>query len=105
MKWLPWILFCSALLATLYSFFLLLNGGVALDNARSEVDRLKERSNLALSIVQEEWIGKNSSKLLDLSQRFEKEGVIVKRKGSTHEIGDIIFETENGIVVDVRYFD
>lgn len=105
MKWLPWILFCSTLLAALYSFFLLLNGGAALDDARSEVGRLTERSNLALSIVEKEWIGKDSSKLLDLSQRLEKEGVIVKRKGSTHEIGDIVFETENNIVVGVRYLD
>lgn len=105
MKWLPWVLFGCALLAALYSFSLLLNGGAALDNARTEVDRLNDRSDLALSIIQSEWVGKDSSNLSDLSQRLEKEGIIVKRKGNTHEIGDIIFETENGVVVSVRYFD
>ena len=47
---LPWILFGLVLAGAIYACFLLLNAGAALDDARSEATRQRERSNLALSI-------------------------------------------------------
>ena len=104
-KALPWTLFGLTLLASIYLSVLLLNGGIALDNARSEVTRLRERSDLALSIVRKDWLGKDATSIADLSKEFERQGVIVGVEGDVFEIGDLIFETTGGLVMEVRYID
>jgi hypothetical protein len=104
-KAIPWIFFGLTFLASFYLFMLLLNGGVALDNARSEVTRLRERSNLALSIVRKDWLGKKAASLADLSRELERQGVIVGVEGDTFKVGDFIFETKGGVVTEVRYID
>ncbi|MHC1697952.1 MAG: hypothetical protein AB9919_07870 [Geobacteraceae bacterium] len=104
-KILPWILFGLTSLASIYLFMLLLNGGVALDNARSEVTRLQERSNLALSIVRKNLLGKKSAILNDLSRELKQQGVIVGVEGDTFKVGDFIFETNNSLITEVHYID
>jgi len=104
-KALPWILFGLTFLASLYLLVLLLNGGVALDNARSEVTRLRERSNLALSIVRKDWLEKKAASLAELSIELERQGVIVGVEGDTLKVGDFIFETKGDVVTEVRYID
>lgn len=104
-KAIPWILFGLTFLASFYLFMLLLNGGVALDNARSEVTRLRERSNLALSIIRKDWLGKKAASLADLSRELERQGVIVGVEGDTFKVGDFIFETKGGVVTEIRYID
>lgn len=103
---LPWLLFGLSVLAALYLFVLLLNAGVALDDARSQVARLRERNELVLSIARKEWIGKEAASVADLANEFERQGVIAKKtKDGSFEIGDLIFEIKNGVVTQVRYFD
>ncbi len=104
-KVLPWILFGLALVAAMYLFVLLLNAGSALDDARSEVARLRERSDLALSLVRKDWLGKNAASVADLSRQLAQRGVIVGTEGDSFEIGDFIFETKGGVVTGVRYID
>ncbi len=104
-KWLPWILFCCSLLAAVYSFALLLNAGGALDDARSEVERLRERSDLALVILRKNWLGTEVTSLSTLSKDLRQQGVIVKNHEGVYEIGDIVFETKGGLIKDLRYFD
>lgn len=104
-KVIPWIFFGVALAAALYLFVLLLNAGVALDNARSQVTYLRERSDLALSIVRKNWIGKDATRVADLSKELERQGVIVGVEGNDFKVGDLIFETKGGVVTGVRYFD
>jgi hypothetical protein len=64
----PWSLFGVAFLAALLSFILLLNAGSMLGDARSEVDRLRERSALTLSIARKDWIGRNANVVSDLAR-------------------------------------
>lgn len=104
-KALPWIFFGLALVAALYLFVLLLNGGVALDDARSEVVRLRARSDLALSIIRKDWIGKDATSIAELSKELERQGVIVGVEDSVFEIGDFIFETQGSLVTEVHYID
>lgn len=104
-KALPWIFFGLALLAVLYLFVLLLNGGSALNDARSEVVRLRERSDLALSLVRKDWIGREAARVKVLSKEFERQGVIVGIEGDAFKIGDFIFETQDGLVTEVHYID
>lgn len=105
MKTLPWILFVLSLLAAIYLFVLLLNAGVALDNARSQTSFLRERSNLALLIVRKEWIGENVEHLVELYKEFERQGVVVGIEKNNFKIGDIIFETKNNVVTELHYID
>lgn len=104
-KVIPWIFFGVALAGALYLFVLLLNAGAALDNARSQVTYLRERSDLALSIVRKNWIGEDATRVADLSKELERQGVIVGVEGNDFKIGDLIFETKGGVVTGVRYFD
>ena len=104
-KWIPWVLFGCTFLAAAYSFILLLNAGAALDDARSEVERLRGRNDLALVILRKGWVGKETTDVSELSRVLQKQGVIVGNKDGVYEVGDIIFETGNGSVKDLRYFD
>lgn len=105
MKRVPWILFGLSLIAVLYLFVLLLNAGSAVGDARSEVAHLRERSDLALTIVRKDWVGKEAARVTALSRELEQKGVIVKTEGSSFEIGDLIFETKGGLITGVRYLD
>jgi hypothetical protein len=89
----------------MYLFVLLLNAGSALDDARSEVARLRERSDLALSVVRKDWLGKDAASVADLSRQLEQQGVIVGTEGDSFKIGDFIFETKGSLVTRVRYID
>ena len=105
-KALPWIFFGAALSAAFYLFVLLLDAGITLDNARSYSTRLRERSDLALSIIRRDWTGKDVALVVALSKEFEEQGVISKRtKEGSFEIGDFIFEIDGDVVTGVRYFD
>ena len=104
-KRLPWILLAVLFVAVLYLLALLLNAASALDDARSEVMRLRERSDLALAVVRRDWLGRDVASLTDLSRVLEKSGVIVGTEGASVEIGDFIFETKDGLVTVVRYID
>lgn len=105
-KALPWILFGLALVAALYAFALVLNAGGSLDDSRTETARLRERNNIALSIVRKEWVGKDAASVVDLSKELQRKGIMVKRtRDGAFEIGDLIFETKDGVVTQVHYFD
>lgn len=105
-RMLPWFLFGLSLLAALYLCVLLMNAGVALDDARSQVARLQERNELVLSIARKDWIGKEVVRVAVLANELERQGVIVKKtKDGSFEIGDLIFEIKDGVVTQVRYFD
>ncbi len=104
-KALPWIFFGLTSLAAIYLFVLLLDAGMALDNARSQTTYLRERCDLALTIVRKEWIGKDSKHVAELSKELERQGVIVGTERNVYKIGDFIFETSDGVVSGVRYID
>ena len=102
----PWLLLAVSLVGNLYLLILLLDAGVSLDGARSQVERLRERSDLALFVVRKEWIGKELASVVALSEEIGRQGVIVKRTpDGSFEIGDVIFEIRDGTVTQVRYFD
>lgn len=100
---LPWIFLGLALLVVLYFSVILLNGGAALTDARSEVERLRERSNVALSVVRKKLIGKDATSINELSREFERQGVIVGVEDGIIEIGDLIFKTRDGMITEVYY--
>lgn len=104
-KWVPWILLGLSLIAVFYLFLLLLNAGSALGDARSEVARLRERSDLALVVVHKDWLGKDAASVADLSRELGQKGLIVGTEGSSFKIGDFIFETKDGFVTGVHYID
>jgi len=104
-KKMPWIFSGLSLIAIFYLIVLLLNVGSASDDAWSEVKRLRERSNLALSIVRSDWLGKNKANVLNLSRDRKRQGVIVGVEGNNFKIGDFIFETNGDAVTNVKYID
>ncbi len=103
MKRVPWILFSLSLIGTLYLFGLLLNAGSILGDARSEEAHLRERSDLALTIVRKDWVGKEATSVVALSRQLEQNGVIVGTEGSSIKIGDFIFDSKDGLITGVRY--
>lgn len=88
-----------------YKFSLLLDGGIALDDARSEVDRQRNRSNRMLMVVKRDWIGRSVGEVLVLSDEFHDRGAVVKAHEDRIEIEDVVFEIENDSVMDVNFFD
>lgn len=84
---------------------MLLNAGGELGDARSETERLRARSIVAISIVRSDWIGREAEEVRFLYQRLKDENVVVGVDGNLREIGDIIFEIQAGVVSDVRYID
>jgi len=103
-KWIPWVLFCVTLLAAVYMFILLLNAGGSLGDARSQVDHLNTRSEFVLSILREDWVGKDEASVITLSSKLEQQGVIVGKENNLYEIGELIFVIHDGVVIDVHYF-
>jgi hypothetical protein len=104
-KVLPWVLFGLASLTAIYLFVLLLDAGVALDNSRLQNSYLRERSELALTIIRKEWIGKDEKDVAKLSQELKQQGVIVGIESNNYKVGDFIFEASDGVVTGVRYID
>ena len=104
-KSLPWILSGLILMAVIYLFFLLLNSGTALDDSRSQTAYLRERSDLALSIIRKDWIGKGEKNVAELSEELERKGIIVGDDGNNFKVGDLIFKMQKGSVVEVHYID
>src|SRR5687768_5665413 len=104
-RWVSWGV--AALLVVVASYFglLLLDAGVSLDNARSEVNRLRERSGFALELIRREWLGKSVATVESLSEEFRRKGVIVSVQAGTITIDDVIFDIEAGKVRSVRYID
>ena len=88
-----------------YKFALLLDSGTALDDARSETERQRERSIRALLIIKNDWVGRDAADISHLSGIFHDGSVIVKVREDHIEIGDLIFDVGEGVVRDVRYFD
>ena len=104
-KVLPWILFGLASVAALYSFMLLMDASLALEDSRSRNAQLRGRCQLALTILRKDWIGREVIGVSDLSNELKHNGVIVSAVDNSYTIGDIIFETRGGVVSGVRYFD
>lgn len=94
-----------SLAGNVYLLVLLVDAGVVLDNARSEADLLWERRQLALEIIRRQWVGRPAAELDDLARDLAGGGVLVGREGDVREIGDFLFEVEEGVVTGVRDLD
>ncbi|MBD9480098.1 hypothetical protein [Pseudoxanthomonas sp. PXM02] len=104
MKYVPWLICVVSLGAAALMGFALLNGGSALTDARSQVGYLEERSELALSFVREQWVGRTRADLLQAAEAARKRGVIVKDHPEVVEVGDISFHVANDRITGVTYF-
>jgi hypothetical protein len=103
---LPWLLFCLSLIATTYLLILLFDAGLALDDSRTQSSHLRKRSELALMIARKDWIGRSSKSVEDLATELEQQGITAKRReDGSFEIGTVVFETRDGVVTQMRYFD
>lgn len=105
MKWVPWIISIVTTAGFGWALFLLLDSGIALDDARSEVARQRERSNQLISIICSDWVGRPSQEVELLSKLMSDQGVLVGKDDEDVEIGDVIFELKQGTVTNVRYID
>jgi hypothetical protein len=103
LKILPWVLFGLSCLVVGWLAIMLLNAGVALDNSRSQAIFLKDRSELALTIIRRDWTGVERSRVSKLSENLQREGAIVGVEGDSIKIGDFIFVTDKGLVKSVQY--
>jgi hypothetical protein len=103
-------IFLSALIlvsitANIYFVSLLINIGSTTDDAHSETLRQIERNQIALLIIQNNWIGQDILKLNELTNKLDKENIIVKYNNSSVEIYDIVFTFSNGKIANVTYWD
>lgn len=101
----PWVLFGGALVACLLLALKLLDAGLILDNARTQSDLYRARTDLALRLIQKEWIGRPTASVNELAEELRRSGTNVGRDGATVEIGDLRFETDGGKVTAVRFLD
>lgn len=100
-----WLGLVLSLVGNVYLIMLLVDAGIVLDNAKSEVDLLWNRRELALEIIRLEWVGRPTSELDKLAGELKGDGVLVGLDGDSREIGDFIFDVEDGVVTDVRDLD
>jgi hypothetical protein len=105
MKRLVWLALLFSVAGNAYLFYLLVDAGVSLDDARSEVDVLWNRRKETLKILQHDWVGKSVDELSDLEREAEAAGIPLGTEGENREVGDFIFYVERGTVVDVRDLD
>jgi hypothetical protein len=82
---------------------LLLNGGGALDDSRSEVQRLRERSNLSLELVRQAWQGRSLSELRAALEKVSQN--VDSTEPGVIEVGQIRFEYKDDLIVHITYFD
>lgn len=100
-----WLGLAVSLIGNAWLFLLLVDAGILIDNAQSTTENLWERRQLAIEIMKRDWLGRPVSALEDLARDLKADGVIVKTRGQTHEIGSFLFDVEGGVVIDVRDFD
>jgi hypothetical protein len=98
------ILIFISITANIYFVSLLVNAGSATDDARSETLRQIERNQIALLIIQNDWIGQDISKLNEFIDKLDKENII-KHNDVSIEIHDIIFTFSNNKIINVAYYD
>lgn len=101
----PWLLLGLASATAGFSTLLLINAGAALDDSRSQTDYLRERSELTLSIIRIDWVGRDERSLMELARTMEKRAAVIGREENAIRIGDLLFEINSGAVVEVRFFD
>jgi hypothetical protein len=94
-----------SLVGNVYLILRLVDAGIVLDNATSEVDLLWKRRQVALEIISRGWVGRPVGELDEVAGDLNDDGVLVGHDGDAREIGDFIFEVENGLVTDVRDLD
>jgi hypothetical protein len=95
-----------SLVANVYLIAKWLDAGIMLDNSQNEMSRQRARSELSLAIIKTAWIGKRSDAFSLLSKELEgKTGAIAGIEGDAIELGDLVFETKDGVITDVHYID
>lgn len=104
MKYVPWLICVVSLGVAGWMALLLLDGGFALTDARSQVDYLEERSELALSFVRAQWIGRTRAELQPFTEAAQQRGVIVKDRPDVVEVGDMSFHIVDGRITHITYF-
>ena len=105
MKSLPWVLAGVSTSLSIALLLLLLNAAIELDNARTQARFLEHRSEVAILLVRAGWIGDKARDLEFLGERIRSKGVGGQVRRSGIEIGDFVFESSEGLVSDVFYFD
>ena len=94
----------ASLAVNAYQFVLLVDAGIVVDNAKSQAEALWERRNVALRILRFDWIGRPATDLDALASELEADGVIIDSEGNSLEIGEFVFEVEDGFVTSVDDF-
>ncbi|MDR0666353.1 MAG: hypothetical protein LBF71_02975, partial [Campylobacteraceae bacterium] len=89
------ILIFVSIATNIYFASLLINIGSATDNAYTETLRQIERNQVALLIIQSDWIGQDISKLNKLINKLDKETIIVNYNNNSIELHDIVFTFSN----------
>lgn len=100
-----WIVLAVSLIVNLVFSALLLDAGIMLDNARSQVDLLWERREQALEIMRRDWLGRSADEVDSLARDLEAQGIPIGTEGDTREIGDFLFEIKDGLVTHIRDLD
>lgn len=98
-----WILLLASLSFSGYLSVFLLDGGSALEDSRSEVRRLRERSDLGLELIRQAWQGRPLTELRAVLEKVGRE--VDSSELGVIEIGQIIFEYKDDVVIRVAYFD
>jgi hypothetical protein len=100
-----WVGLAASVAGNIGLTLLLVNAGVLVDAAQSQADILWERRQLALDIIQRDWLGRPANELDALASALAADGVMVGVEGKTREIGDFLFLVEDGVVTAVRDLD
>ena len=100
-----WILLAISFASNVYLMLLLVDAGVILDNTQTKFDQLWNRRKEALTIINHAWVGRSATDLEELANELKDHGIKVSLDGDAREIGDFLFEVEDGVVTEVRDLD
>lgn len=105
-KWIPWSFAILFGLAAIYLAITVLDSAISLDHSRSEQQRQRERSDLAITLLRERLVGEPEASLASTIVAAEKNGAIVKTTpGVEVQIDEISIRIIGGRVASVEYFD
>lgn len=94
-----------SLLGNAYLLYSLLDAAITLDHGKSQIQSLRERTAISLTVLNAAWVGKSEKDVHVLGNGLASTGAIYKQKNGEIMIDDLVFAVSSGYVRKVSYLD
>ena len=84
--------------------YLLFDSAVSLDGCRINGEHLSARSELALKVLEDSWIGFPVEDILKTAEKYKAEVMLIKRQKDQAHIGDLVFRVDKDDKIKEVYY-